>query len=55
MKTVNAPGTHIIERARALGFEYEKTITGCCQCTIAAIQDSLDIRHAGATPAVLWS
>lgn len=45
MKTVNAPGTGIIERARALGFEYEKTITGCCQCTIAAIQDSLDIRN----------
>ena len=45
MKTVNAPGTGIIERARALGFEYEKTITGCCQCTIAAIQDSLGIRN----------
>jgi hypothetical protein len=45
MKTVNAPGTHIIERARALGFEYEKTITGCCQCTIAAVQDALDMRN----------
>jgi C_GCAxxG_C_C family probable redox protein len=45
MKTVNAPETGIIERARALGFEYEKTITGCCQCTIAAIQDALDIRN----------
>jgi len=34
----------IIERALSLGFEYEKTITGCCQCTIAAIQDALNIR-----------
>jgi C_GCAxxG_C_C family probable redox protein len=45
MKTVNASATGIIERARTLGFEYEKTITGCCQCTIAAIQDSLGIRN----------
>jgi len=28
-----------------LGFKYEKSITGCCQCTIAAIQDALDIRN----------
>jgi C_GCAxxG_C_C family probable redox protein len=34
----------IIQRALSLGFEYEKTITGCCQCTIAAIQDALNIR-----------
>lgn len=33
----------IIQRAFSLGFEYEKTITGCCQCTIAAIQDALKI------------
>ncbi|MEJ2102187.1 MAG: C-GCAxxG-C-C family protein, partial [Desulfobacterales bacterium] len=45
MKTVKAPETTVIERARALGFEYEKTITGCCQCTIAAIQDALDIQN----------
>ena len=45
MKTVNASAPGIIERARTLGFEYEKTITGCCQCTIAAIQDSLGIRN----------
>ena len=34
----------IIQRALSLGFQYEKTITGCCQCTIAAIQDALNIR-----------
>jgi C_GCAxxG_C_C family probable redox protein len=38
----------IIERAFSLGFEYEKTVTGCCQCTIAAIQDALGIRDDGA-------
>ena len=37
----------IIERALSLGFEYEKTVTGCCQCTIAAIQDALGIRDDG--------
>lgn len=35
----------IIQQAFSLGFEYEKTITGCCQCTIAAIQDALSIRN----------
>jgi C_GCAxxG_C_C family probable redox protein len=35
----------IIERALSLGFEYEKTITGCCQCTIAAIQDAIGIQN----------
>jgi hypothetical protein len=45
MKSVSALQTRIIERARGLGFEYEKTITGCCQCTIAAVQDALDIRN----------
>lgn len=34
----------IIQRALSLGFHYEKTITGCCQCTIAAIQDALNIK-----------
>jgi C_GCAxxG_C_C family probable redox protein len=34
----------VIERALWLGFEYEKTFTGCCQCTIAAIQDALGIK-----------
>jgi C_GCAxxG_C_C family probable redox protein len=37
--------TNIIQRALSLGFEYEKTVTGCCQCTIAAIQDTLGIRN----------
>lgn len=35
----------LIERALALGVEYEKTVTGCCQCTIAAIQDALGVRE----------
>lgn len=43
MRTVKVPETAVIARARALGSEYEKTIMGCCQCTIAAIQDALDI------------
>jgi C_GCAxxG_C_C family probable redox protein len=37
--------TVIIRRALSLGLEYEKAITGCCQCTIAAIQDALDIQN----------
>jgi C_GCAxxG_C_C family probable redox protein len=37
--------TTIIQRAFSLGFEYEKTITGCCQCTIAAIQDAMGIQN----------
>lgn len=43
MRTVKVPETAVIARARALGSEYEKIIMGCCQCTIAAIQDALDI------------
>ena len=35
----------LIRLAFSLGFEYEKTIKGCCQCTIAAIQDALDVRN----------
>ncbi len=35
----------IIQRAFSLGFEYEKTIRGCCQCTIAAIQDALGLQN----------
>jgi C_GCAxxG_C_C family probable redox protein len=35
----------IIQRAFDLGVAYEKTITGCCQCTIAAIQDALRVRN----------
>jgi len=34
----------LLDKAYQLGFEYEKTYTGCSQCTIAAIQDTLDIR-----------
>lgn len=35
----------IIQRAFSLGLEYEREITGCCQCTIAAIQDVLNVRN----------
>jgi len=34
-----------IKKAFELGFLYEKKYHGCAQCTIAAIQDSLDIRN----------
>jgi C_GCAxxG_C_C family probable redox protein len=35
----------IIERAFSLGFDYEKNMRGCCQCTIAAVQDALGLRN----------
>lgn len=35
----------ILDRAYSLGIEYEKKIRGCCQCTIAAIQDALNIEN----------
>ena len=44
MKSTIEDKAKIIERALSLGFEYEKTITGCCQCAIAAIQDALSIK-----------
>ena len=60
--------SNIIQRALKLGIAYEQKITGCCQCTIAAIQDALEIRNdavfkagsgltapAAAIPAGLWS
>jgi len=45
MKSTTEDKEKIIQRALSLGFEYEKTITGCCQCTIAAIQDALEMRN----------
>jgi C_GCAxxG_C_C family probable redox protein len=44
MKSTIEQTEEIIQRALTLGFEYEKSITGCCQCTIAAIQDALNIK-----------
>jgi C_GCAxxG_C_C family probable redox protein len=35
----------IVKQALKLGDTYEQSITGCCQCTIAAIQDALEIRN----------
>jgi hypothetical protein len=35
----------LAEKAYTLGHEYEKTYGGCCQCTIAALQDTLDMRN----------
>lgn len=42
---MNVQKENIIEHAFSLGLEYEKKITGCCQCTIAAIQDALEVRN----------
>ena len=33
-----------MEKAHALGIEYEKTYRGCAQCIFAALQDTLDMR-----------
>ena len=35
----------VIQRAYSLGFEYEQKYRGCSQCTLAAIQDALDVRN----------
>jgi len=45
MKNSNEEKAEIVRRAFSLGFEYEKTIRGCCQCTVAAIQDALEIQN----------
>jgi len=45
MKDIKEGKAEIIQHAFFLGFEYEKTIRGCCQCTIAAIQDALEIQN----------
>jgi C_GCAxxG_C_C family probable redox protein len=34
----------LIGKARHAGFQYEKQYGNCCQCTIAALQDTLGIR-----------
>jgi C_GCAxxG_C_C family probable redox protein len=34
----------LIEKAYKLGYEYEKTYRGCGQCTLAALQDTFDLR-----------
>lgn len=35
----------LIKKAFELGFKYEQKYHGCAQCTIAGIQDALDIRN----------
>jgi len=35
----------LIEKAYNLGYEYEKEYRGCAQCTIAAVQDTLNIKN----------
>jgi len=35
----------LVKRAHELGFAYEKEYRGCSQCTIAAVQDTLDVRN----------
>jgi len=32
--------THIVDKAYRLGCDYEKRYGGCCQCTVAALQDA---------------
>ena len=34
----------LMEKAYKLGYEYEKTYRGCGQCTLAALQDTFDMR-----------
>ncbi len=35
----------LIEQAAQAGFEYEHTYRGCAQCTIAAVQETLDLKN----------
>ena len=35
----------LTEKAQELGFAYEKEYKGCAQCTIAAVQDTLNVRN----------
>ncbi len=35
----------LIEQAYTLGYKYEKEFRGCAQCTVAAVQDTLNIRN----------
>ena len=34
----------LLEKAYEMGFEYEKKYKGCSQCTLAAVQDLLEIQ-----------
>ena len=33
--------SRLVERAREIGFQYEKMYGNCCQCTMAALQDTV--------------
>jgi C_GCAxxG_C_C family probable redox protein len=35
----------LVEKARTLGFDYERDYRGCAQCTIAAVQDALGVKN----------
>lgn len=39
---IHGNGKKIIEEAYRIGYEYEKRHGGCAQCTIAALQDSIE-------------
>ena len=39
---VGSNGEKVIEEAYRIGYEYEKRYGGCAQCTVAALQDSID-------------
>jgi len=40
-----SPHKELTEKAHELGFVYEKEYKGCSQCTIAAVQDTLNVRN----------
>jgi len=47
MSEVNQRLLRLTEKAYSLGVEYEKQYGGCAQCTIAALQDVLELRNQG--------
>jgi C_GCAxxG_C_C family probable redox protein len=42
----------ILKKAYELGFRYEQEYKGCCQCTLAAIQDTLNLGNSAGFDAV---
>jgi len=45
---VKKPEEEILKKASELGFKYQKEYTGCCQCVLAAIQDTLGMKNEAA-------
>lgn len=42
---MDTPNQEMLTKAYELGFKYEKEYYGCCQCVLAAIQDTLGIEN----------